>query len=138
MSRPAESMSGPRGFTVSSLNLPRRARPCWSFSSEHQELFGLGDRVLVMGEGELRGELAPPEYSEENLLSLAISRRAHQAQGGVLFGVPQPVILMFAVFIVGGVALNYTRFGRVITAIGSNDKAVRRSSGGAVLRRMLL
>ena len=44
-------------------------------SSEHQELFGLCDRVLVMGEGELRGELAPPDYSEENLLLLAISRR---------------------------------------------------------------
>ena len=36
-------------------------------SSEHQELFGLCDRVLVMGEGELRGELTPPDYSEENL-----------------------------------------------------------------------
>ncbi len=45
-------------------------------SSEHQELFGLCDRVLVMGEGELRGELLPPDYSEENLLSLAISRRS--------------------------------------------------------------
>ena len=49
-------------------------------SSEHQELFGLCDRVLVMGEGELRGELTPPDYSEENLLSLAISRS--QAQTG--------------------------------------------------------
>jgi ribose transport system ATP-binding protein len=41
-------------------------------SSEHLELFGLCDRVLVMGEGELRGELQPPDYSEENLLSLAM------------------------------------------------------------------
>ena len=52
-------------------------------SSEHQELFGLCDRVLVMGEGELRGELFPPDYSEENLLSLAISRRGSQTEGGV-------------------------------------------------------
>lgn len=42
-------------------------------SSEHQELFGLCDRVLVMREGEIRGELRPDGYSEENLLSLAMS-----------------------------------------------------------------
>ncbi len=42
-------------------------------SSEHQELFGLCDRVLVMREGEIRGELKPDNYSEENLLSLAMS-----------------------------------------------------------------
>ena len=32
---------------------------------------------------------------------------------------------MFLVFIVGGIVLNYTRFGRLITAIGSNEEAVR-------------
>ena len=41
-------------------------------SSEHLELFGLCDRVLVMGEGRLRGELHPADYSEENLLTLAM------------------------------------------------------------------
>ena len=41
-------------------------------SSEHHELFGLCDRVLVMREGELTGELAPEAYSEENLLRLAM------------------------------------------------------------------
>jgi len=45
-------------------------------SSEHQELFGLCDRVMVMGEGQLRGELQQDAYSEENLLSLAIGRSA--------------------------------------------------------------
>jgi ribose transport system permease protein len=55
---------------------------------------------------------------------------------GFLFGIPQPVILMFAVFIVGGIILNYTRFGRVITAIGSNEEAVR-LSGIAVPRYIL-
>jgi ribose/xylose/arabinose/galactoside ABC-type transport system permease subunit len=44
--------------------------------------------------------------------------------------------LMFAVFIVGGVVLNFTRFGRVITAIGSNEEAVR-LSGIAVPRYIL-
>ena len=51
-------------------------------SSEHQELFGLCDRVLVMGEGERRGELEPSSYSEENLLSLAITRRGDPKQNG--------------------------------------------------------
>jgi ribose transport system permease protein len=51
---------------------------------------------------------------------------AFQAFGsGFLWGIPQPVILMFLVFIVGGIALNFTRFGRIITAIGSNEEAVR-------------
>jgi ribose transport system ATP-binding protein len=51
-------------------------------SSEHQELFGLCDRVLVMAEGELRGELTPDRYSEENLLSLAMVRNATPTQSG--------------------------------------------------------
>jgi len=44
-------------------------------SSEHAELFGLCDRVLVMGEGQLRGELAPPDFEEEKLLTLSMARR---------------------------------------------------------------
>ncbi len=55
---------------------------------------------------------------------------------GYLFGIPQPVILMFVVFIVGGIVLNFTRFGRIITAIGSNEEAVR-LSGIAVPRYVL-
>ena len=42
-------------------------------SSEHQELFGLCDRVLVMGEGRLRGQLEPGDYSEEKLLAMAMT-----------------------------------------------------------------
>lgn len=41
-------------------------------SSEHHELFGLCDRVLVMSEGRLTGALAPNEFTEENLLKLAM------------------------------------------------------------------
>ena len=55
---------------------------------------------------------------------------------GYWLGIPQPVILMFAVFIVGGVVLSFTRFGRIITAIGSNEEAVR-LSGIAVPRYVL-
>ncbi len=42
-------------------------------SSEHQELFGLCDRVLVMAEGRIQGTLLPPDYSEERLLTLAMT-----------------------------------------------------------------
>jgi len=42
-------------------------------SSEHQELFGLCDRVLAMGQGQIRGELFPDTYSEENLLGLSMT-----------------------------------------------------------------
>ncbi|WP_130835874.1 sugar ABC transporter ATP-binding protein [[Erwinia] mediterraneensis] len=45
-------------------------------SSEHLELFGLCDRVLVMSEGAICGELQPADYSEENLLSMAMTNRS--------------------------------------------------------------
>ncbi|WBU61612.1 sugar ABC transporter ATP-binding protein [Paracoccus albus] len=44
-------------------------------SSEHAELFGLCDRILVMGEGELRGELLPEDFEEEKLLTLSMTPR---------------------------------------------------------------
>ena len=45
-------------------------------SSEHQELFGLCDRVMVMAEGRVQGTLFPGEYSEERLLTLAMTKQA--------------------------------------------------------------
>jgi ribose transport system ATP-binding protein len=51
-------------------------------SSEHQELFGLCDRVLAMGEGEIRGELMPPQYSEENLLALSMTGGTRSMENG--------------------------------------------------------
>jgi ribose transport system ATP-binding protein len=50
-------------------------------SSEHQELFGLCDRILVMSEGQLKGQLTPESYSEERVLSLALGAGAKAAQG---------------------------------------------------------
>jgi ribose/xylose/arabinose/galactoside ABC-type transport system permease subunit len=50
-----------------------------------------------------------------------------QFGSGFFLGLPQPVLLMFAVFAVGGIVLNFTRFGRIVTAIGSNEEAVRLS-----------
>ena len=42
-------------------------------SSEHQELFGLCDRILVMAEGRIQGTLLRGDYSEERLLTLAMT-----------------------------------------------------------------
>ena len=55
---------------------------------------------------------------------------------GYTFGIPDPVILMLAVFAVGGIVLNFTKFGRLVKAIGSNEEAVR-LSGVAVPRYVL-
>jgi ribose transport system permease protein len=46
---------------------------------------------------------------------------------GYLRGVPQPVILMFAVFIAIFLILKFTVFGRLVVGIGSNETAVRLS-----------
>jgi ribose transport system ATP-binding protein len=51
-------------------------------SSEHHELFGLCDRVLAMCEGEIRGELTPDNYSEENLLALAMTGGTRNTSDG--------------------------------------------------------
>jgi ribose transport system ATP-binding protein len=54
-------------------HLAAEGRAVLVISSEHQELFGLCDRILVMGDGELRGELTPERYTKETLLSLAMT-----------------------------------------------------------------
>ena len=41
-------------------------------SSEMPEVMGLSDRILVMREGRLNGELRRKDFTEENILSLAI------------------------------------------------------------------
>ncbi len=55
---------------------------------------------------------------------------------GFLFGIPQPAILMLIIFAVGGVVLTFTSFGRIVTAIGSNEEAVRLS--GVPVERYVL
>ena len=53
-------------------SLAAEGRAVLVISSEHLELFGLCDRVLVMREGHLTGSLEPQDYSEEKLLKLAM------------------------------------------------------------------
>jgi ribose transport system permease protein len=49
---------------------------------------------------------------------------------GYALGMPQPVLLMLAVFVLAGLVLAFTRFGRMVKAIGSNAEAVRLSGIG--------
>lgn len=46
---------------------------------------------------------------------------------GYFLRVPYPVFLMFGIFLVVALILRYTVFGRLVTAIGSNENAVRLS-----------
>ena len=46
---------------------------------------------------------------------------------GSFVGIPYPVWLMGTVFVLAGLILTYTRFGRMVKAIGSNAEAVRLS-----------
>lgn len=43
------------------------------------------------------------------------------------FGFPNPALLMFGLFALAFLILNYSRFGRLVKAIGSNEEAVRLS-----------
>ncbi|MFL5801480.1 MAG: ABC transporter permease [Roseiflexaceae bacterium] len=45
-------------------------------------------------------------------------------QGGI-FGVPVPVVIMIAAYMLGSLMLNYTRFGRHILAVGGNEESAR-------------
>ncbi|HCL67845.1 MAG TPA: lantibiotic ABC transporter permease [Rhizobium sp.] len=53
-------------------SLAAEGRAVLVISSEHLELFGLCDRILVMREGEVTGSLGPADYTEEKLLKLAM------------------------------------------------------------------
>ncbi|RKP51872.1 sugar ABC transporter ATP-binding protein [Pararobbsia silviterrae] len=59
--------------------LAERGKAVLVISSDHQELMGLCDRILVMGEGRIRGQLEPDDYSEERILSLSLQRDADEA-----------------------------------------------------------
>ena len=49
-------------------------------SSEHLELFGLCDRILVMREGKITGALLPEDFTEEKLLKLAMASAPRVAE----------------------------------------------------------
>ncbi len=55
---------------------------------------------------------------------------------GFFLGIPQPAILMLLIYAIGAAVLTSTSFGRIVTAIGSNEEAVRLS--GVPVERYVL
>ena len=53
-------------------------------SSDMEEVIGVSDRILVMREGWVAGFLERPEFSEENVMRLAVGRRDLQAAEAVV------------------------------------------------------
>ena len=73
MNRPAESMSVPKWrYTSSSIVLVDQGVCIVIISSEHQEVLGICDRILVMGGGEIRAELDWKDATQEKILSYSI------------------------------------------------------------------
>ena len=52
-------------------------------SSDMEEVIGVSDRIVVMREGRIGGFLARPEFSEENVMRLAVGREDLQAAEAV-------------------------------------------------------
>ena len=47
--------------------------------------------------------------------------------GGTIVGLPVPVVILLATFIVGWVVLKFTTFGRYVIAVGGNERSARSS-----------
>ncbi|MBN9216944.1 MAG: sugar ABC transporter ATP-binding protein [Mesorhizobium sp.] len=63
-------------------DLVAQGKACVVISSEMQELVGLCDRIIVMREGRISGEVSGEEMTESNIALLATSERAQLAHGG--------------------------------------------------------
>ncbi|PZO81262.1 MAG: ABC transporter permease [Mesorhizobium amorphae] len=67
-------------------------------------------------------------FSNGQPITLGAAGKPLQAFGtSFTFGVPNPALLMIALFALAFVVLNFSRFGRLVKAIGSNEEAVRLS-----------
>src|SRR5262249_36511585 len=66
-----------------------------------------------------------------------ITRAASWPGAGFVGPVPVPVIVMLVVFVLGGLTLNFTPYGRRVFAVGGNEEAAR-LSGISVSRVKLL
>jgi ribose transport system ATP-binding protein len=58
------------------LDLADRGSGVLLISSEIEELIGLCDRILVMSQGEIRGEFSRTEFAREHLLAAALPRES--------------------------------------------------------------
>ena len=60
--------------------LARQGMAIIMISSEMEELLGMSDRILVMHEGELTGELSKEEATQEKILKLASGIKEGEAK----------------------------------------------------------
>ena len=51
----------------------------WMISSDMEEVLGISDRILVMHEGRITGELEHEAFSEEAVMHLAVGGRKDDA-----------------------------------------------------------
>ena len=49
-------------------------------SSDMEEVIGVSDRIAVMHEGRISGTLNPEQFSEENVLQLAVGKPLQQGE----------------------------------------------------------
>ena len=53
------------------INLAKQGKGIIMISSEMPELIGMSDRIIVMCNGEITGEVSESEATQENIMSLA-------------------------------------------------------------------
>ncbi len=69
-------------------------------------------------------------YTQGSPIGLGMSDYAYMFEWigfGRVFGVPVPIIIMLAVFLIAGYILKYTKLGRHIYAVGGNEAATKLS-----------
>ena len=75
---------------------------------------GLGTMTILRGLG----------YLVNNALAISITNNAYKFIGqGNIFGIPFIVIIMLVIFVVVGLVLKYTKFGRNVYSVGGNARA---------------
>ena len=55
-------------------DLAAQGKAIWVISSELEELMGICDRIIVMGNGEIRGELTRNEFDKERIMAAAFNQ----------------------------------------------------------------
>ncbi len=80
MNQRAESMSEPRAkSTALSARLSDAGVAVLMISSDMEEVIGVSDRILVMHEGQISGELGRDQFSEHNVMQLAVGKAMNSA-----------------------------------------------------------
>jgi ribose/xylose/arabinose/galactoside ABC-type transport system permease subunit len=62
-------------------------------------------------------------FSDNQTVSVSYETNFVEIGQGAFMGVPYPMIILFAAFVVGAIVLGHTQFGRHVLAIGGNEEA---------------